>query len=42
MSGSIRFDGDYGSSPLERRLAHIFQKGQLPGAFGLVQEIVGH
>lgn len=42
MSGSIRFDGDFGSPAFERRLNEALHHGQLPGVFGLVQDVVGH
>ncbi|MBL4849422.1 MAG: ATP-binding protein [Planctomycetes bacterium] len=42
MSGGIRFDGDYGASRFERRLAQTLERGQLPGTFGLLQQVVGH
>lgn len=42
MSGGIQFNGDYGSSQFERRLANTLQQGKLPGGFGLLQDMVGH
>lgn len=42
MSGGINFNGDYGSSQFERRLANSLEQGKLPGPFGLLQDMVGH
>lgn len=42
VAGGIQFSEDFGSPAFERRLANSLGQGKLPGAFGLIQDMVGH